>query len=366
MSLLPLTGLRYISPLLFPLRALVRGQWFRESDVDAVLRACNPGWALRRVYARVEARQWVADDMLELRLRPNAHWRGARPGQHLQLFVERDGVRHSRSYSLTRVGEDGCLEFAVKLQPGGRISSFLLQQLCVGEVLELGQPDGDLSWPADDQGVLLLAAGSGLTPLLGLLREALARGYSGPVTLLHYVRERGQKAFVAGLEALAQQYPNLELRWALSGDVALGSELSGRFQRDHVAGLEGRHVLACGPGGFVETVRQALGASSCSLQLESFSPPAWGDSEPAQAVNLRFSRSALQVTGDSRRSLLEQAEGHGLRPVHGCRQGVCTSCTCTLVSGCVRDLRSGELFSEPGQPIRICVSAPQGDLTVDL
>ncbi|MCP1650715.1 flavin reductase family protein [Pseudomonas nitroreducens] len=366
MPLLPFTGLRFVSPLLSPLRALVRGQWLRESDVDAVLRACNPGWSLRRVYARVEARQWVADDMLELRLRPNAYWRGARPGQHLQLFVENGGIRHSRSYSLTRVAEDGCLEFAVKLQPGGRISTFLLQQLCVGEVLELGEPDGELNWPADDQGVLLLAAGSGLTPLLGLLREALARGYGGPVTLLHYVRERGQKAFVVGLQALARQYPNLELRWALSGEAALDGELSGRFQSDHVADLQARHVLVCGPGGFVETVRQALGASSRSLQAESFSPPAWDDREPAQAVSLRFARSALQVTGDSRRSLLEQAEASGLRPLHGCRQGVCTRCTCTLVSGCVRDLRSGELFSEPGQPIRICVSAPQGDLTVDL
>jgi len=366
MSLLPFAGLRFLSPLLSPLRALVRGQWLREADVDAVLHTCNRGWSLRRVFARVEARQWVADDMLELRLRPNAHWRGARAGQHLQLFVERDGVRHSRSYSLTRVAEDGCLEFAVKQQPGGRISSLLLQQLCVGDVLELGQPDGALSWPADDQGVLLLAAGSGLTPLLGLLREALARGYGGPVTLLHYVRERGQKAFVVGLEALARQHSNLELRWALSGDAALDGELSGRFQRDHVADLDGRHVLACGPGGFVESVRQALGASSRSLQVESFSPPAWDDREPAKTVSLRFARSVLQVAGDSRRSLLEQAEASGLRPLHGCRQGVCTSCTCTLVSGCVRDLRSGELFSEPGQPIRICVSAPQGDLTVDL
>lgn len=366
MSLLPFAGLRLIQPLLLPLRAMVRSQWLRESDVDAVLRRLNRGWSLQRIYARLEARQWVADDMLELRLRPNAHWQGAQPGQHVQLYVERDGVRCSRSYSLTRIAEDGCLEFAVKRQPGGRVSSYLLQQLGVGDVLELGQPDGELSWPADDQGVLLLAAGSGLTPLLGLLREALARGYQGPVTLLHYIRERGQKAFADSLEALSRQYPNLEFRWALSGDVPLEGELLGRFQVEHVQGAEGRHVLACGPGGFVDSVRHALGASSLSVQVESFSPPTWDEHEPAREVHLHFTRSQLGVIGDSRRSVLEQAEAQGLRPVHGCRQGVCTRCTCTLVSGCVRDLRSGELFSEPGQPIRICVSAPQGDLIVDL
>ncbi|MBF3138566.1 2Fe-2S iron-sulfur cluster binding domain-containing protein, partial [Pseudomonas aeruginosa] len=57
---------------------------------------------------------------------------------------------------------------------------------------------------------------------------------------------------------------------------------------------------------------------------------------------------------------------HGLRPAHGCRQGICASCTCVLLSGCVRDLRSGALCSEPGQSIRLCVSAAHGDLALDL
>lgn len=366
MPLLPFSVLRPLSPLLAPVRALVRRQWLREADVDAVLGTLKRGWALNRTFARVEARHWVADDMLELRLRPNAHWRGARPGQHLQLFIERDGVRCSRSYSLTRIADDGCLEFAVKLQPGGRVSPYLLHRLCVSDVVELGAPDGELHWPAGEQGVLLLAAGSGLTPLLGLLRDALARGYGGPVTLLHYVRERGQRAFVSALEALAQQHPNLELRWAISGEAPAAGELQGRFREEHVQGRSGRHVLACGPGGFVESVRSALGTASPSLQVESFSPPSWDEGEPAQSVNLRFARTALETLGDSHRSLLEQAEAAGLRPAYGCRQGVCASCTCTLLSGCVRDLRSGELFSEPGQPIRLCVSAPQGDLAIDI
>lgn len=83
-------------------------------------------------------------------------------------------------------------------------------------------------------------------------------------------------------------------------------------------------------------------------------------------MQLQFARSQLAVTGDSASSLLQQAEAHGLRPVHGCRQGICTRCTCTLLSGTVRDLRNGQLQHEPGQPIRICVSVPQGDVVVDL
>ena len=83
MPLLPFSALRLLSPLLAPVRALVRGAWLREADVDAILGTFQRGWALNRTFARVEARHWVADDMLELRLRPNANWCGARPGQHL-------------------------------------------------------------------------------------------------------------------------------------------------------------------------------------------------------------------------------------------------------------------------------------------
>ncbi|UXJ53321.1 ferredoxin reductase [Pseudomonas citronellolis] len=365
MSLLPLAWLRALRPLLGPLRALVRQRWLREADVDAVLAVLNPAWALNRVFARVEGRQWVADDMLALRLRPNGNWRGARPGQHLQLFIEHDGVRLGRSYSLI-ADEDGCLEIAVKLQPGGRVSPLLLGRLCVGDVLELGTPGGELHWPQDERGVLLLAAGSGLTPLLGLLRQALADGYRGPVTLLHYVRERSQRAFVESLQALAREYPNFRPRWAISGGAAQAGELQGRFDAMHLQGLPGEHVLACGPAGFVGAVRDQLEPRAASLQWEAFSAPAWTTDEAQREVHLHFARSGRQVAGDNQRSLLEQAEAAGLRPAHGCRQGICASCTCTLLAGSVRDLRSGALHSEPQQPIRLCVSAPQGDVSLDL
>ncbi|HWV11205.1 MAG TPA: 2Fe-2S iron-sulfur cluster binding domain-containing protein, partial [Pseudomonas sp.] len=79
-----------------------------------------------------------------------------------------------------------------------------------------------------------------------------------------------------------------------------------------------------------------------------------------------FARSQLSVVGDRRHSLLELAEAQGLRPAHGCRQGICASCTCLLLAGEVRDLRTGELFSEPDQPIRLCISAPHRDVLIDL
>ncbi|AWQ83089.1 oxidoreductase FAD-binding domain protein [Pseudomonas aeruginosa] len=366
MALLPLA---LLTPLLAPLRRLAARGWLRESDVDGLLRHAHPLASLNRHYARVEARYWVADDMLALALRTAPGWPPARPGQHIQLLAERDGVRVGRSYSLTRVvGER--LEIAVKRHPDGLLSPWLCEHLAVGQRVELQPAQGDLRWPMQAEAVCLLAAGSGLTPLLGLLREALENGYRGPVLWLHYVRHPGQRAWLGELEALAARHPNLELRWSLTRGARADGCLEGHLQARHLDGwaadLARSQALACGPAAFVEAVGEQLGARFAGLQTESFSVPRWRSGEAPREVRLRFARSQREVSGDSAASLLEQAEAHGLRPAHGCRQGICATCTCVLLSGCVRDLRSGALCSEPGQPIRLCISAAHGDLALDL
>ncbi|NWL80640.1 ferredoxin reductase [Pseudomonas taiwanensis] len=367
MPLLSLSLARHLGPALGPLRALVAGGWLREPELDCLLRRVHPVLRLNRVFARVESRRWVADDMLALGLRTNGNARGWRPGQHVRLYQELAGVRHGRSYSLLAAEADGRIEVAVKRQPDGRLSPWLLDRLEVGSVLELDPAQGELVWPTDAASVLLLAAGSGITPLLGLLRQALARGFSAPVTLLHYVRQRDQRAFSEELQALMRRHPNLQARWAISGEAPLADELAGRFQADHVAGTPAHSLLACGPHGFVEGVRDWWQASprDGSLQLETFTPPPQINGS-GTAVRLRFARSHRELPGNSAANLLEQAEAHGLRPLHGCRQGICTGCTCQLLAGSVRDLRTGAMTHGPGLPIRLCVSAPVGDVELEL
>ncbi|MBW6097281.1 ferredoxin reductase, partial [Pseudomonas aeruginosa] len=232
MALLPLA---LLTPLLAPLRRLAARGWLREADVDGLLRHAHPLASLNRHYARVEARYWVADDMLALALRTAPGWPPARPGQHIQLLAERDGVRVGRSYSLTRVvGER--LEIAVKRHPDGLLSPWLCEHLAVGQRVELQPAQGDLRWPMQAEAVCLLAAGSGLTPLLGLLREALENGYRGPVLWLHYVRHPGQRAWLGELEALAARHPNLELRWSLTRGARADGCLEGHFQPRHLDG----------------------------------------------------------------------------------------------------------------------------------
>ncbi|WP_220804267.1 ferredoxin reductase [Pseudomonas sp. NCCP-436] len=368
MSLVSLSLARRLQFGLSPLRYLCSHGWLREADADLFLRLMHPLLAVQRVRALVESRRWVAEDMLAVTLFCNSNARGWRPGQHVQLFLELDGVRHVRCYSLVRADADGRIELAIKREPGGRLSPLLQDRLQPGDVLELAAARGELLWPQGHEAVLLLAAGSGITPLLGLLREALKHGFSAPVTLLYQVRRRAQWAYVEELLALAARHRNLQLHWAVTGEPAWEGEYAGRLDEARLSSLPGTHLLACGPRGFVEPLDQwwrAAGRGG-SVQVESFSPPPQLPAEGAEVVRLAFARSRLQVPGSSALSLLEQAEASGLRPAHGCRQGVCTSCTCLLLAGSVRDLRSGAVFAEPGQPIRLCVSAPHGDVEIDL
>ncbi|MGF6694431.1 ferredoxin-NADP reductase [Metapseudomonas resinovorans] len=367
MPLIPLSLARRAGPALRPLRALAARGWLQEAELDCLLRHVHPVLRLNRVFARVDARRWVADDMLALSLRTNGNALGWRPGQHVRLYLELDGVRQGRSYSLVAVQPDGRIELAVKRQAGGRLSSWLLDRLEVGAVLELDSAQGELDWPQDASSVLLLAAGSGITPLLGLLRQALACGFSAPVTLLHYVRQRAQRAFSEELQALMARHPNVQVRWAISGEAPKADELAGRFRADHLDGVPAHSALACGPHGFVADVHDWWQAAPRvgRLQVEAFTPPA-PSIETGEAVRLRFARSHQEVPGNSVANLLEQAEAHGLRPAHGCRQGICVGCTCQLLAGSVRDLRTGALTHGPGLPIRLCVSAPVGDVELDL
>ena len=298
MALLPFAWVRGLAGLLHPLRVLVAQGWLRESDVDAGLALLHPALRLNRVFARVTQRQWVADDMLELTLRANGNWRGAKPGQHVQLYLERDG--RAPEPQLQPDGVAGAWQPANRHQAAGRWPGFALSAAAVwrwATCWNWGRCMASCSWPAPAQGVLLLAAGSGITPLLGLLRVALAQGFSAPVTLLHYVREQGQRAFVAELQALQAQYSNLQVRCSLTAGRCRAGESGWAFYR-RASGCMCRNwphssVLACGPAGFVGQVQQWWQGAGQSglLQVEAFTPPALIADVGLRQVSLRFARS---------------------------------------------------------------------------
>jgi ferredoxin-NADP reductase len=332
----------------------------------------SPTWSRRRPLARIVAREVAADDTVTLVLSANRHVRLPAPGQHLMIGAEVDGRRVSRSYSPTPLPGHR-FSITVKAVPEGRLSRHLVRSARVGDVLTIGEPFGTLALPADDAPVLMLAGGSGITPLMALLRAEAARSTRRAITLAYWVRTPGEACFVDELRTLADAHPSLRMHIATTRAVD-PRFVHGRIDADTFAmlasGHGAPHVIACGSADFVAHARALSEPSSgktraASFQAEAFSPPTVLPGEEGEA-EVRLARSGTTLRVPRNQPLLVALEAAGLRPAHGCRMGICNTCACGKSAGTTRDVLSGARDPEPATALRLCVNAAAGDLVLDL
>ena len=332
----------------------------------------NPAWSWERPLARIVRRQLETADTVTLWLKPNRHWNGYLPGQHVNVSAQIDGVRVTRSYSLTSAAPvQGCLAITVKAIEGGRLSEHLHRRARVGDVLELGQAFGDMTLPASPAGSwLLLAAGSGITPLMSLVRALAEQGMPVPLTLVYWARTRADCCFAHELRTLAARHENFIVRFALTRENGMaGDEIGGRLSDTQLGSviddLESRQVFACGPGGFVDTARSLLESRTRSFQAEAFTPLPQAVQESGH-VQVTLAASGRTLTLPRGTSLLKALEAEGIRPPSGCRMGICNTCSCSKAQGATRNLNTGELAGEPVSALKLCISSAVTDLVLDL
>lgn len=324
----------------------------------------NPLWTLERPMARLVGRSAASRDAVTLVLQPNGHWQGLQAGQHVSVGVEIDGRRLLRSYSPT-VLADGRLAITVKAIEGGQVSRYLARDAALGTVVSLDPAFGDMLLPATPTPLLLLAAGSGITPMRALLQAAAQAGMPVDVDLLYWVRQRDEACFMDEFEAMAAAHPRLRVRLLTTREGQTPAARVDNYPLEQIAALDQRHAMVCGPGGFVQAARERLQGRVAAFQAEAFSVPALDESEAGQ-VQVQLSRSGRTLILPRGQSLLEGLEAQGLRPKHGCRMGICNSCACARQSGTTRHLLTGERSNEPTAQVRLCISAPSTDLILDL
>jgi stearoyl-CoA 9-desaturase NADPH oxidoreductase len=353
---------RALAPLVEP---AVFDFWSREFGSTA---------SRSRIQARIVAKRPESARAVTLELQPNRRFQGFRPGQHVNVTVEIDGRRVTRSYSLTGVPrDDGRLSLTVQKVDGGLVSGHLYTDSRVGDIVELGEAFGDLTLPPTlPSKLLLLAAGSGITPLMSLVRELAQRGMPVPTSLVYWARHREDLCFVPELKALAAREPNFMLRFALTGDALTATdELRGRPTPGLIAGiapdLSERAVYACGPAGFVAEVESIAKARSSSFQSEAFTPPVFAPVAEAHGeVTVMLARSNRVLRVAAGQPLLAALEAQGIKPPSGCRMGICNTCACGKRDGVTRNLKNGGDSSGAEANLRICISGAQSDLTLDL
>jgi stearoyl-CoA 9-desaturase NADPH oxidoreductase len=317
-----------------------------------------------RIFARVEAVRAETNDVRSFVLRPNAQWRGFRAGQHVPLSVEIAGVRHTRLYSPSSAPADAHVTLTVKRHPHGRVSGHLHDRLAPGDVVELGAPLGDAVLPEPvPPKVLLIGGGSGITPLMSIVRDVVDRGHATDIVVANYASTARELIFADELQALERRHSNLH--------VALrATHASGRLCASHVdafaADAAERCTFACGPVGFVEAVHGLWRDRGYPRSPRSEAFVAAAAVGEARDVALHFVRSSREIQGTNHRPLLAQAEAAGLRPPSGCRMGICLSCTCRKRSGTVKNLVTGAISAEPDEDVRLCISVPLTDVVLDL
>jgi ferredoxin-NADP reductase len=205
--------------------------------------------------------------------------------------------------------------------------------------------------------MLFLVGGSGITPVMSMLRTLKDEGFDGEIAFVHYARSadeacyRDELAATAGVRVLHG--------YTRSGD----GDLHGHFDTDHLQAAmpSPDAVFVCGPPSLAEAVRAHCG----NVSAESFVPPVFDVPAEGSGGRVTFSDSGIAAIDDGR-PLLEQAEAAGLTPDSGCRMGICHSCTRRKTRGAVKNLITGAVSSPDEEDVQICVSVPIGDVDLAL
>tara|TARA_R110001606_G_scaffold345151_2_gene493939 strand:+ start:3626 stop:4726 length:1101 start_codon:yes stop_codon:yes gene_type:complete len=332
----------------------------------------NPLWSTHRLHARVVAVWDETQDSRTLTLKPGAHWRLHRPGQHIRVGIPVQGRHYTRTYTISSPPErdDGCFTITVKKIDGGRLSHHIVRNLKVGDYVPVGLPQGDFYLPdASPIQPLFITAGSGITPAMSMLRSLIQQQRLPNTTHIHYAPHEFDTIFGKELRKLNAEQPHYRLH-----EVHTRKEQgnAAHFSRERLEQFcpdwRERDCYACGPPGLLAALEQTWEEAGLSqrLHIERFRAELAPIPDDAVGGKVRFARSDLDVDADGQTNLLRIAEDAGLNPPHGCRMGICHTCNTTLKSGCVRDLRSGAFINEPGAIVQVCVCATAGDCELDI
>ncbi len=300
------------------------------------------------------------------------------PGQFLTVEVDIDGTRHCRCFTITSTPQRGRVELTVQGRSDGVVSRWFADRARRGDLVRVCGPEGDFCLTDADGPLLMLSGGSGVTPMVAILR-ALASGVAAgsrdrrEVVLVHHATSSEAVLHGPELAALDATMPWLRTHLVLTRDTQGRRRPGAHLDEVALAGIcpdwRDRTALVCGPHGLVEFARACWARAGVEdrLRIETFGPPVSHEvvEDPDAEHTACFSRSDLLVPASGGGTILDAAESAGLNPPHGCRMGICHGCSTHLREGRARDLRDGTLL-EAGSHVQICVSAAASDIILEL
>ena len=303
-------------------------------------------------------------DSASLTIKPGRGWAGHVPGQYVRIGIDVNGVREWRAYSLTSpVDASDTISITVKAIPDGKVSNHLVRNARPGTLIHLDQACGEFVLPKDQpEKILFVTAGSGVTPVMGMLRNLPAGG--SDVVLVHSSPTPDDVIFANELRDMSD---NSDLR-LIERHTDTHGVLTPADLSSMVTDLGERMTWACGPIPMLDAIEEHwadMGLSE-NLNTERFRPTVFATGEGGTVT---FTDTGLEVEAGGGTSLLDAGEEAGVLMPSGCRMGICFGCVAPLREGTVRDLRNGDLTTaSPGDGVLVqtCVSAAAGSCQIDL
>jgi stearoyl-CoA 9-desaturase NADPH oxidoreductase len=336
---------------------------------DDYIELLNPLWTTRELKGRIEQVRPETEDASTIVVRPSFPWPGHAPGQYLRIGVEIDGRRHWRAYSLTSdpAHPEGLVSITVKHVAEGKLSPYFTRTAKPESLVFLGDVEGTFQLPDRvPERLLFLSAGSGVTPIMSMLRELERRKAIDDVVHVHCERTGDAIIFKQMFDGIAERNPGYRRH------VNLSSE-SGRISPDDLDDLvpdwRDREGFMSGPSDLLDAMAShwAEEGDAERLHMERFQPViGQGDGDIGSGGTVRFRVTEVEATCDQGISILVGGEDAGATLPFGCRLGICHTCVGRLCQGRLRDLRTGELHGEEGEMVRTCVNAPEGHVEIDL
>lgn len=335
---------------------------------DDYLEMINPLWTTKEMRGKVERIEPQGSEAVSVLIRPGYDWPGHKPGQYVRLGLVIDGRYHWRAYSITSdpQPEDGLISVTPKKVASGVVSPYLVHEVKPGELVRLSEIEGVFTLPEPlPEKMLFISAGSGITPIISMLRSLDRRNKLDDVVVIHSARTRDQVMFLQDLEDLDRRHDGLRLDLRLTSDRG---RMSANDLDEVCPDWREREAFCSGPSELLDAMIEHWedNGDSDLLHFERFQPKIGGNAGAGEGGEIVFLDSEKTVECDGGTPILEAGEKAGLNLAYGCRIGICHTCVGTLKSGRVRDLRSGEVTEPTGQDVRICIHAAEGNVELAL
>ncbi len=346
---------------------------------EPFIQLVKPNWQSQGYRCTVVGNKAELEDVFTLTLTAPRRFPAFLAGQYVDISLNRNGVRYTRTFSISSSPEDlaeqGTLELTIRIQESGALTPWMAKALTAGTPIHISAAQGQFVLREEQNPILMIAGGSGITPFRSMLRHLKHQQQSSnrstpqrPITLLYFARNF---LFKDEFRALQHSMPNLNIHWVCTTQ---SDHLNQALIEQVCPDYRLRQHYICGPHSLIKASRDVLSASGVAPEYihyeyfgaEPLSLPAEVLAASKDSPIVQFAHSHQAVPHNPAQSLLELAEANDLKPLHGCRRGVCHQCLCKKNSGVVYNTLTQKYSDTGPEEIQLCVSVPVTSVSIDL